>query len=92
MYIYFKMRNPEDLSAQEQSDFITKYVTTRCRFEKYGVKFDSFIEHKAVESKTAGQLFIVGAYDVDDHADFAKIEKQIKLYSLHAHFVIFACF
>jgi hypothetical protein len=86
------MRNPEDLTSEEQEAFIEKYVTTRCHFEKYGFKFENFIEHKTVESKTAGQLFVIGMYDVDPEADFDKIEKKIKLYNLHQYFVIFALF
>ena len=89
MHIYFKMRNPEDMTVDDQERYITKYVTDLCHFERCGVQLDEFLEHTAVESKTAGKKFVIGSFSVDEDADFAKIEKTMKAYSLHTNFVIF---
>jgi len=86
------VRNPEGMSEEEQERHISKYVSDLCHLERYGVELEEFLEHTAIESKLSGQKFIIGSFSVKQDADFVKIEKTMKTYSLHSHFTIFVEF
>lgn len=90
MHLYFKIRNTENLTLEEQKDIIKEQITHRCSFDKYGAELIEFITYNS-ENNPYTPPHVVAHYYVSPEADFKKIENKIIVFNLHVHFIILAC-
>jgi hypothetical protein len=90
MHLYFKIRNIDNLSLDNQKELITDYVAQRAGFLKYGAKLKGFIVNESVGNPFTPPHVIAHFY-LPPEADFTKIQNKITVYALHDAFIILAC-